>query len=258
MRILLTNDDGIHAPGLVALEKIARSLTDDVVVIAPETDQSGVSHSLSLSDPMRLRNVGDGRYAVRGTPTDCVIMGVQHILKDKKPDLVLSGVNRGQNIAEDVTYSGTIAGAMEGTLLGIPSIALSQAHGLRGQGLGLRWSCALTHAPGIIHKLLAHGFAKGVLFNINFPDCEPDEVDGVSVTIQGQRDQAALVKVVEREDFRGNAYYWLAFLREKPTPIEGTDLWAMFERRISITPLKLDLTDFASLERLSGVFDGPL
>jgi 5'-nucleotidase len=257
MRILLTNDDGIHAPGLVALESIARALSDDVIVIAPETDQSGVSHSLSLSEPLRLRQVAERRYAVRGTPTDCVIMGVQHILKDKKPDLVLSGVNRGQNIAEDVTYSGTIAGAMEGTLLGIPSIALSQAHGIRGQG-SLNWSCAETHGPGIIRKLLAHGFAKGMLFNVNFPDCEPEDVAGISVTVQGQRDQAALMDVVERRDFRGNSYYWLAFLREKPSPVEGTDLWAMFEKRISITPLKLDLTDVAALERLSEVFDGPL
>jgi 5'-nucleotidase len=257
MRILITNDDGIHAPGLVALETIARALTDDVIVIAPETDQSGVSHSLSLSEPLRLREVREGRYAVRGTPTDCVIMGVQHVLKDKKPDLVLSGVNRGQNIAEDVTYSGTIAGAMEGTLLGIPSIAFSQAHGIGGQ-TGLRWTCAETHAPPIIRKLLAHGFAKGMLFNVNFPDCEPDEVSGVSVTVQGRRDQAALIDVVEREDFRGNPYYWLAFTRVRPTPVEGTDLWAMRDQRISITPLKLDLTDFAALERLSEVFDSPL
>jgi 5'-nucleotidase len=169
----------------------------------------------------------------------------------------LSGVNRGQNIAEDVTYSGTIAAAMEGTLLGIPSIALSQAHGIGGQG-ALRWTCAETHAPTIIRRLLAHGFARGILFNVNFPDCEPDAIGGISVTIQGQRDQAALMDVVERQDFRGNPYYWLAFLREKSAPVEGTDLWAMAEKRISITPLKLDLTDFAALERLSEVFDGPL
>jgi 5'-nucleotidase len=256
MRILITNDDGIHAPGLLALEKIARALSDDVIVIAPETDQSGVSHSLSLSAPLRLREIGEGRFAVSGTPTDCVIMGVQHVLRDRRPDLVLSGVNRGQNIAEDVTYSGTIAGAMEGTLLGIPSIALSQAHGIGVQGVGLRWTCAETHAPAIIRKLLAHGFGRGMLFNINFPDCEPDDVTGVAVTVQGRRDQAALMDVVERQDFRGYPYYWLAFRREKPSPVEGTDLWAMFERRISVTPIKLDLTDVAALERLAEVFEG--
>src|SRR5215813_5761311 len=125
MRILLTNDDGIHAPGLGVLEEIARALSDDVWIVAPETDQSGVSHSLSLNDPLRLREIDDRRFAVKGTPTDCVIMGVRYLMKDAAPDLVLTGVNRGQNVAEDVTYSGTIAGAIEGTILGIPSMALS-------------------------------------------------------------------------------------------------------------------------------------
>ncbi|MDQ0393004.1 5'/3'-nucleotidase SurE [Labrys monachus] len=254
MRILITNDDGIHAPGLVSLERIARALSEDVTVIAPETDQSGVSHSLSLSTPLRLRHIGEKRYAVSGTPTDCVIMGVQHVLKGKAPDLILSGVNRGQNIAEDVTYSGTIAAAMEGTLLGIPSIALSQALGIGG-GEGLRWNCAEQHGPMVIRKLLAHGFSKGVLFNVNFPDCEPDEVAGVSVTTQGQRNQSALIDVVEREDFRGGSYYWLAFRRETPTRVEGTDLWAMFQKRISISPLHLNLSDVAALQRLADVFE---
>src|SRR5215213_708824 len=164
MRILVTNDDGIHAPGLGVAERIAAALSDDVWIVAPETDQSGVSHSLSLNDPLRLREVEERRFAIKGTPTDCVIMGLRHVMRDRRPDLVLSGVNRGQNIAEDVTYSGTIAGAMEGTLLGIPSIALSQAHGIGVQGVGLRWTCAETHAPAIIRKLLAHGFGRGMLF----------------------------------------------------------------------------------------------
>ncbi|WP_448952289.1 5'/3'-nucleotidase SurE [Labrys neptuniae] len=253
MRVLITNDDGIHAPGLVTLEKIARSLSDDVIVIAPETDQSGVSHSLSLSTPLRLRRVEEGRYAVSGTPTDCVLMGVQHVLKGRPPDLVLSGVNRGQNIAEDVTYSGTVAAAMEGTVLGIPSIALSQAYGIGG-GPGLRWHCAEYHAPGVIRRLLAHGFAKGTLFNLNFPDCEPDEVAGVTVTVQGQRD-AAIVEVVERQDYRGGAYYWLAPRRETPPRLEGTDIAALFNQRISVTPLHLNLTDVPAMQRLSDVFE---
>ena len=126
MRILCTNDDGIHAPGLKVLEEIARALSDDVWVVAPELDQSGVSHSLSLNDPLRLREVGPRHFAVSGTPTDCVIMGARHILGAKLPDLVLSGVNKGRNVAEDVVYSGTIAGALEGTILGLPSFALSQ------------------------------------------------------------------------------------------------------------------------------------
>ena len=125
MRILLTNDDGIEAPGLDVLEKIASDLTDDVWVVAPETDNSGASHSLTLAEPLRMRELGKRHYAIKGTPTDCVIMGVRFLLQDQPPDLVLSGVNRGQNLADDVTYSGTVAGAIQGTLLGVPSIAMS-------------------------------------------------------------------------------------------------------------------------------------
>src|SRR5580698_5382672 len=128
MRILITNDDGIHAEGLDVCEKIARAISDDVWVVAPEHDQSGVAHSLSLNDPLRLRQVAERRFAVRGTPTDCVIMGARHLLNGRGPDLILSGVNRGRNAGEDVIYSGTVAGAVEGTVLGIPSLALSQAY----------------------------------------------------------------------------------------------------------------------------------
>ena len=151
MRILVTNDDGIHAPGLETLEAIARHLSDDVWVVAPETDQSGVSHSLSLNDPLRLRQVAEKRFAVKGTPSDCVIMGVRHILRERGPDLVLSGVNRGQNVAEDVSYSGTVAGAIEGTILGVPSIALSQAYGPGGRD-AVKWHTAEAHAAAIIRK----------------------------------------------------------------------------------------------------------
>ena len=147
MRILLTNDDGIDSPGLHALRQIAAELSDDVWVVAPETNQSGASHSLSLHEPLRMRAIDERAFAVRGTPTDSVIMGVRHVLKDKPPDLVLSGVNRGANMAEDVTYSGTIAGAFEGTILGIRSMALSQAYGIDGVK-GLKWQTALAHGPG--------------------------------------------------------------------------------------------------------------
>src|SRR5689334_20226759 len=146
MRILVTNDDGIHAPGLEVCETIARALSEDVWVVAPETDQSGVAHSLSLNDPLRLRKVGDRRFAVKGTPTDCVIMGVRHVLKDRAPDVVLSGVNRGQNIAEDVTYSGTVAGAIEATLLGIPAFALSQGYSAATRD-AISWGCGEALAP---------------------------------------------------------------------------------------------------------------
>src|SRR5438128_7087652 len=175
MRILCTNDDGIHAPGLKIVEEIARALSDDVWLVAPELDQSGVSHSLSLKDPLRMREVGERRCAIKGTPTDCVIMGVRHILNGKGADLVLTGVNRGQNAAEDVTYSGTIAGAMEGTILGIPSFALSQAYGAATRQQP-HWQTAVKYGPELIRRILAEGVPRNVLVNVNFPDCPPEEV----------------------------------------------------------------------------------
>jgi 5'-nucleotidase len=254
MRILITNDDGIHAHGLEVLEGIARALSDDVWVVAPETDQSGVSHSLSLNDPLRLRKIAGKRFAVKGTPTDCVIMGVRHILFESPPDLVLSGVNHGQNVAEDVTYSGTIAGAMEGTILGVRSIALSQAYG-PGNRDNIHWDCAAAHAPRIVRRLLEVGFPKDTLINVNFPNCAPDEVTGAVAAVQGKRDQA-LLRVEERADGRSKPYFWIAFARGKNTPAEGTDLHALAERKIAITPIKLDLTDNPTVTELARVFGG--
>jgi 5'-nucleotidase len=254
MRILVTNDDGIHAPGLKILETIARALSDDVTVVAPESDQSGVSHSLSLNDPLRLREISPNHFAVKGTPTDCVIMGIKHILRERRPDLVLSGVNRGQNVAEDVTYSGTIAAAMEGTLLGVPSIAMSQAFRY-GDRESLDWACAETHGPEIIRKILAIGIQPGIVMNVNFPPCPPEAVAGIAVAVQGQRNQA-LLDVDKRNDGRGNPYYWLAFARGRITPAEGTDLHALADNRIAITPLRLDLTDLPNVTRFAEALDG--
>src|SRR5436305_7136651 len=237
MRILCTNDDGIHAPGLKVVEEIARALSDDVWVVAPESDQSGVSHSLSLNDPLRLREIGSRRFAVKGTPTDCVIMGARYIVKEGSPDLVLSGVNRGLNAAEDVTYSGTIAGAMEGTILGIPSIALSQAYGANTRQNPL-WETAIHHGPDLIRRVLAEGIPRDVLVNVNFPDCAPGEVKGIAVTTQGKRDQE-LLRIDARHDGRGNPYYWIAFSRgPRPASPNGTDLQALSDNRISVTPLR--------------------
>lgn len=248
MRILLTNDDGINAPGLEINREIARELSDDVWIVAPELDQSGAAHSLTLRDPIRMREVGERTYAVRGTPTDCVIMAVRHLLKDERPTLILSGVNRGNNLAEDVTYSGTIAGAFEGTLLGIRSIALSQAGNLGGPA-EIRWNTARAHGPGIIKALLASAWAPGVLMNINFPDCEPGEVVATLATRQGRRDQDVL-KIDERFDTWGSPYYWFGYERKRSDPADDTDLWAIYNNRISVTPLALDLTHRASLDDL--------
>jgi 5'-nucleotidase len=254
MRILITNDDGIHAPGLEVLEKIAHELSDDIWVIAPEYDQSGVSHSLSLNDPLRLREVGPRHFAVKGTPTDCVIMGARHVMLDRPPQLVLSGVNRGRNCAEDVTYSGTVAGAMEGAVLGIPSFALSQSHNAANREKP-HWETALRYAPELIRRVLAEGVPRDVLVNVNFPDCAPDAVQGIAVTAQGKRDQE-LLHIEGRRDGRGNPYYWIGFSRgAKPEPRQGSDLLALLENRIAVTPLRLDLTDEPFMTRLAEVFD---
>jgi 5'-nucleotidase len=255
MRILLTNDDGINAPGLQVLQDIAGTLSDDVWTVAPELDQSGASHSLTLRDPIRMRELGERTYAVRGTPTDCVIMAVRHLLKDERPALLLSGVNRGANLAEDVTYSGTIAGAIEGTLLGIKSVALSQSGNLGGPGL-IRWHTASAHAPRILKQLLASPWPDGVLLNINFPDCEPTEVVATTATKQGRRDQDVLV-IDERRDTWGSPYYWFGYERKRSNPPEGTDLWANYSNRISVSPLSLNMTHSSALGDLQSALDRP-
>lgn len=239
LRILVTNDDGIHAPGLDALERIAGAISGDVWIVAPETEQSGASHSLTLYDPLRVRALDARRFAVRGTPTDCVLMAVKHIMPGA-PDLVLSGVNRGQNLADDVTYSGTIAAAMEGAALGIPSIALSQAYGF-GEDRVVRWETAERHGPELITRLFRTGWPGGTFLNVNFPDVDPARVAGVEVTTQGKRDQS-LMLIHERKDGRGEPYFWLGFERRRSDPAEGTDLRAVYDGRISVTPLHLDLT----------------
>ena len=252
MRILVTNDDGINAQGLKICEQIARKISDDVWVIAPEHDQSGVSHSLSLNDPLRLRQAGERHYAVKGTPTDCVIMGARHVMPEA-PDLVLSGVNRGRNAAEDVLYSGTVAAAKEACVLGIPSFALSQAYTSSSKQQPY-WQSAVDHAPDIIRRVLKQGIPRDVLVNVNFPDCPSGAVKGISVSNQGKRDQQ-LLHIDARHDGRGNPYFWIAYARgARPTGKDGTDLAALSDNRIAITPLRLDLTDQPFLTKLAELF----
>jgi 5'-nucleotidase len=253
MRILVTNDDGIEAPGLSVLQQLASELSDDVWVTAPETEQSGAAHSLTLHEPLRLRKLAERTYAVKGTPTDCVIMAVRHILADKAPDLVLSGVNRGQNTADDVTYSGTIAGAIEGALLGVPSIALSLAYDYENAAK-VRWETPLRHGADLIRRLLAAGWPRNVLMNVNFPDREPEQVRGVAITEQGIRAQD-LLRIEDRLDTRGAPYYWLGFVKRNTRPETGSDLWAIAEGLISVTPLSLDLTHRDTCRKLKESLD---
>jgi 5'-nucleotidase len=250
--ILVTNDDGIHAPGLEVLERIAAEIGGEIWVVAPETEQSGASHSLTLTMPLRIREVGPKRFAVRGTPTDCVMLAINHIMKGRAPTLILSGVNRGGNLGEDVTYSGTIAAAMEGTLLGIPSMALSQTYLDRDYVI---WETAARHGANAIRKLCAIGWPQDVLININFPNVEPDKVSGIRLATQGRRDLSEL-STDARVDARGQAYYWLGFRRQrelKPPP--GTDLAAVERGEIAVTPLHLDLTHAPTLAALQAALD---
>lgn len=250
MRILLTNDDGIHAPGLKVLEDIASKLSSDVWVVAPDDEQSGASHSLTISAPLRMRQVNERRFAVRGTPTDCVLMAVQHLISGKHPDLLLSGVNRGGNLADDITYSGTVAGAMEGTILSIPSIALSQT---RTNGLGgsksTRWETARAHAPRLLSLLLHSGWPSDVLINVNFPNVAVEKVEGIRLARQGKRDQS-LTCIDRRVDPHGVPYYWIGFESALARPLPGSDLAFIGAGYITVTPLHLDLTHEATYTHL--------
>lgn len=247
MRILLTNDDGIHAPGLEILEAIAQSFSDDIWVVAPAEEQSGAGHSLTLADPIRLFQHGEKRFSVRGTPTDSVMMALGHILKETPPDLVLSGVNRGANLAEDVTYSGTVSAAMEGTLYGIRSVAMSQVIGHTPPEEAFR--TATAWGARVIRPLIDLDWEPGVLMNVNFPALGPDAVKGVRVTEQGVRDYGQTA-IEARTDPRGFSYFWFGLGRESQQPGHITDLKAIRDGFITVTPLHLDMTHYRTMETL--------
>jgi len=253
MRILLTNDDGIEAYGLGVLHDIARTLSDDVWVCAPIVEQSGKGRGVTLHEPLRVKRLGETRFAVSGTPTDCVQIAVNDILP-AKPDLVLSGVNRGFNLAQDVTLSGTVAGALQGMTLGVPSIALSQCLDFDVDSEA-QWSATKAHGAAVVSSLLERGWPQDVVININFPDCAAERVTGIEVTRQGQRDMHEM-HAVKRCDPRGRDYYWMDFHTYPQTLLDGTDMKAVSENRISVTPLHVDLTHYDTLHRLKGVLGG--
>jgi len=253
MRILLTNDDGYHAPGLKVLEAIAATLSDDIWVVAPADEQSGAGHSLTLSRPIRVRKHGEKRYAVAGTPTDAVMMALAKIMKDSPPDLILSGVNRGANLAEDVTYSGTVSAAMEGALAGVRSIALSQLYSREGMGDSVPFEAAKTWGERVLRPLLDAPLAPRTLVNINFPAGPADAVKGVRVVGQGLRDYGRL-QIVTNTDPRGYEYHWFALSGTVETPAHATDLEAVADGYVSVTPLHLDLTHFESMDLLERAY----
>lgn len=248
-RILISNDDGINSPGIRVLSRIARSLSPDVWVVAPEQEQSGASHSLTLSRPLRVRQLGRRRFAVDGTPTDCVLLAVKVILRDQPPTLVFSGVNAGANLGEDVTYSGTVAAAMEATLLGLPAIAFSQHYNDRR---AVRWATAEAHAGKLVRRLVELPWPRNTLINVNFPDVPPAEVAGIEATRQGRRKIGEGVS--ERVDPRGRPYFWIGPVREEWQDLPGSDLHAVAAGKVSVSPIYLDLTNGPALAELRKVF----
>ncbi len=248
-RILLSNDDGVEAPGLKSLARIAASLSDDVWIVAPETEQSGAGHSLTLRRPLRIRRIEERRYAVDGTPTDCVLLAINEILKDRKPTLVLSGINRGGNLGEDVTYSGTVAAAMEGTVLGVPSIALSQEYPL---GEAVPWETGEALGPDLIRRLCAIGWPRNSLININFPAVGADRVSGIRAAAQGRRKIGD--QIVTGRDPRGAPYYWIGSMRTEDPTVAGTDLNAVHANAVAVTPIAMNMTDHPTLTKLAETF----
>ena len=253
MRILLTNDDGIHAPGLDVLEALARQFSDDIWIVAPDEEQSGAGHSLTLSRPVRLRQHSERRWSVSGTPTDSVMMALREVMPSP-PDVILSGVNRGANLGDDVTYSGTVSAAIEGALAGIRSIALSQVYASEGMGDSVPFAAAREWGAKVLAPLLDVPLPPRTLVNVNFPALLPEEIQGIRVVRQGFHDYAR-GSVVEGMDPRGYRYFWFGLHGIEHTPGHATDLEAIADGFVSVTPLQLDLTHNASLVELAGRFE---
>ncbi len=252
MRILLTNDDGVHAPGLKVLESIARQLSDDIWIVAPAEEQSGAGHSLTLSHPLRVRKHGEKHFSVTGTPTDAVMLALGEIM-DEKPDLILSGVNRGANLGDDVTYSGTVSAAVEGSLAGIRSIALSQVTARENMGNDVPFAAAEHWGADVIRKLVDMPFAKRTLVNVNFPALPAADVQGIRVARQGFHDYSR-GSIVKGRDPRGFRYYWFGLQAVEHTPGRESDLEAIADGYIAVTPLHLELTHYPSMDALAARF----
>ncbi|RDU96688.1 5'/3'-nucleotidase SurE [Trinickia dinghuensis] len=245
-RILLTNDDGYDAPGLAVLEKVAATLAREIWIVAPAEDQSGTSHSISLHQPLRVHRKGERRFAVRGTPGDCVAVAIGRLMGDKLPDLVLSGINRGANLGTETVFSGTVGAAMTSMLLGVRAIALSQAFKDRD---AVPWEAALTHAPNAIRRLVAQGWDNDACLNVNFPARSAQDVGELKATSQG----AGLlqgVEVVSRTDPRDIDYHWLKLSRSRREDTAESETVALGQGYVTVTPLKFERTHEAALEQL--------
>ena len=242
MRILLSKDDGYFAPGLAALAAALRELAD-VTVVAPERDRSGASNSLTLDRPLLLRQAPGGFYYVNGTPTDCVHLAVTGML-DHMPDMVISGINHGANMGDDTIYSGTVAAATEGYLLGIPSIAVSLAsHNAQ------HFETAARVVADLVRRIQARPPTEPMLLNVNVPDCAWDDLDGISVTRLGKRHKAE--SVVKTTNPRGQTVYWVGAAGAAADAGAGTDFFAVAQGQVSITPLQMDLTRYNQMDSVN-------
>jgi 5'-nucleotidase len=239
MRILLSNDDGYFAPGLACLAE-ALSVIADVTVVAPERDRSGSSNSLTLDRPLSLKKSHNGFYYVNGTPTDCVHLAVTGML-ESLPDMVVSGINDGANMGDDTIYSGTVAAATEGFLLGIPSIAIS----LAGFSTG-NFSTAARIATELVQRFENNKFHQAILLNVNIPDLAYDELQGIEVTRLGRRHKAE--PVIKSQSPRGETVYWVGAAGPAQDIGEGTDFLAIQRGQVSVTPLQIDLTRYGQLD----------
>lgn len=243
-KILVSNDDGVHSEGIKWLAHALRAL-GEVIVVAPDGEQNAASHAITLHKPLRVTRLADDVYSTSGTPTDCINLGVITIMKER-PALVVSGINKGENLADDVTYSGTVSAAMEGTLLGIPSIAVSQAG---GDG-AFRFDAAAAVAARLAALVLEHGLPRDTLLNVNVPDLDPSAVRGVKITRLGRRSYDANA-IIENVDPRGRTYYWIGGNRDFGADVEGTDFSAVRAGYVSVTPVHLDLTNHGALASLA-------
>jgi len=261
MRILLTNDDGINAPGLRVLEAIAAEIAGpkgEVWTVAPAFEQSGVGHCISYVHPTMIAELGPRRFAAEGSPADCVLAGLYDVLADSPPDLVLSGVNRGNNAAENVLYSGTIGGAMEAALQGLPAIALSQYYGPGNLTLENSFEAAAAHGAGLIRKLLDNGHWDEtdyrVFYNVNFPPVPAAGVKGTRVTAQGFRRETKF-GVEPQTAPNGRRFLWIRGGRQDVATEPGTDAHANLEGYISVTPMRVDLTAHDRLDTLRAAIE---
>lgn len=259
MRILITNDDGINAPGLKVMEAIAADLAGpegEVWVVAPAFEQSGVGHCISYTHPMMMSQMGERRFAAEGSPADCVMAGLHDVLSDSPPDLVLSGVNRGNNSAENALYSGTLGGAMEAALQGLTAIAMSQYYGPRNFGIDDPFEAAATHGADVIRRILsAHPDGEEdyrLFYNVNFPPVPAGEVRGVRATPQGYR-RGTRFGVEPHNSPSGRRFLWIKGGNQQVPTLPGTDAAVNLDGYVSVTPMRADLTAHDALETLRGI-----